>query len=52
MTDIDKKMESLIKLKKIIDNTSGEVREMWTDKWYALVRNIASGTVKDKQNEA
>ena len=48
---MDRKMESLSRLKKIIDNTSGDIREMWTDKWYALVREIASDIVGDRHME-
>ena len=51
MINVDRKMESLSRLKKIIDNTSGDIREMWTDKWYALVREIASDIVGDRDKE-
>ena len=38
---IDKRTKQLYNLKKMVHNTSGEVREMWTNKWYQLVRKIA-----------
>jgi len=37
---INKKMKELDNIKKMIDVTSGEVRQMWTDKWYDLAKNI------------
>ena len=38
---VDKRTKQLDNLKKMVDNTSGEVKEMWINKWYQLVRKIA-----------
>jgi len=47
---IDKRTKQLDNLKKMVDNTSGEVREMWTNKWYQLVRKIAVEIRQEKGN--
>jgi hypothetical protein len=39
---VEKKMKELSNIKKMVDTTEGSVKEMWTDKWYQLVRNIAT----------
>ena len=47
---VDKRTKQLDNLKKMVDNTSGEVREMWTNKWYQLVRKIAVEIRQEKGN--
>ena len=47
---IDKRTKQLYNLKKMVHNTSGEVREMWTNKWYQLVRKIAVEIRQEKGN--
>ena len=47
---IDKRTKQLDNLKKMVDNTSGEVKEMWINKWYQLVRKIAVEIRQEKGN--
>ena len=47
---VDKRTKQLDNLKKMVDNTSGEVREMWTNKWYQLVCKIAVEIRQEKGN--
>lgn len=39
---IDQKMRELSNIKEMYDKTSGEMRQMWQDKWYELVKVIAA----------
>ena len=47
---VDKRTKQLDNLKKMVNNTSGEVREMWTNKWYQLIRKIAVEIRQEKGN--
>lgn len=39
---IDQKMRELSNIKEMCDKTSGEMRQMWQNKWYQLVRTIST----------
>jgi hypothetical protein len=39
---VHKKQKQLDNIKKMYDNTSGEVKEMWRKKWYQLIKVIGS----------
>jgi hypothetical protein len=47
---VDKRTKQLDNLKKMVDNTSGEVKEMWINKWYQLIRKIAVEIRQEKGN--
>lgn len=39
---IDQKMRELSNIKEMCDKTSGEMRQMWQNKWYQLVKIIST----------
>lgn len=38
---IDKKMQELSNIYKMYSNTSGDIKVVWCNKWYELVRKIS-----------
>ena len=49
MSIIDIEMRRLNNINKAYQNTSGEVKEMWRKKWYALVKLIAGRINESKR---
>jgi hypothetical protein len=47
---INKKMKELSDIYKMYQNTSGDVKEMWRNKWYQLIRIIAVRIRQLRQN--
>tara|TARA_R110000868_G_scaffold133891_3_gene345684 strand:+ start:1216 stop:1395 length:180 start_codon:yes stop_codon:yes gene_type:complete len=39
---IEKRTKDLGNIKSMVDKTSGDVRQMWVDKWYQLTKQIAA----------
>ena len=49
MSIIDIETRRLDNIKKMYDKTSGEMKEMWRKKWYALVKLIAGRINESKR---
>ena len=49
MSIIDIEMRRLNNINKAYQNTSGEMKEMWKKKWYALVKLIAGRINESKR---
>ena len=41
MNTIEQEMQRLNKIANMYDKTSGEMKEMWKQKWHELVKNVA-----------
>ena len=41
MSTLKVETKRLDNIKKMYDNTSGDMKEMWRKKWFQLVKNIA-----------
>ena len=49
MSTISSEMRRLNNINKAYQNTSGEIKEMWRKKWYALVKLIAGRMNESKR---
>ena len=49
MSIIDIEMKRLDNINKAYQNTSGEMKEMWRKKWYALVKHIGGKINESKR---
>ena len=49
MSIIDIEMRRLNNINKAYKNTSGEMREMWKKKWYALAKQIGGKIDESKR---
>ena len=49
MSIIDIEMRRLNNINKAYQNTSGEIKEMWRKKWYALVKHIGGKINESKR---
>ena len=41
MSTIEEEMKRLDNIANMYNKTGGEMREMWKEKWYKLVKNVA-----------
>jgi hypothetical protein len=51
MTNFNVRIQQLDNLKKIIDTTSGSVRDLWVTKWYELIQSTAKEINNDNLAE-
>ena len=49
---IEQQMKRLSDVYRMFCSTTGEQRKMWCDKWYQLVRHIATEITEQGQREA
>ena len=51
MTNFNVRIQQLDNLKKIIDTTSGSVKDLWVTKWYELIQSTAKEINNDNLAE-